>query len=204
MRQKCSMKRKLKYADSLLPLGVGDDDLLPLSEAGAELIPIGEAGADLLPITEAGDGLLPLGELSDLLLPLDSNTNEPPPVGGLKLPSSWERGPVWAFRCKIAKLKGKSHLVLWVGGYKSPEQIGSSNRIGLTQRFFWSARFEFFQSLFQSIQRATTPARLFRRLALATASRSPRRRARRQPGELNVDRATRISRSIYFPAGVWP
>ena len=91
MRQKCSMKRKLKYADSLLPLGVGDDDLLPLSEAGAELIPIGEPGAELLPITEAGDGLLPLGELSDLLLPLDSNTNEPPPVGGLKLPSSWER-----------------------------------------------------------------------------------------------------------------
>jgi hypothetical protein len=87
-------------------------------------------------------------------------------------------------------------------GYKSPEQIGSSNRIGLTQRFFlWSGGFEFIQSLFQSIQRATTPARLFRRLALATASRSLRWRARRQPSEFAVDRATRIPRTIYLPVG---
>jgi hypothetical protein len=66
-------KRKLKYADFLLPLGAGDDLLMPLGGdhgllplGAGDLLPIGDD--DLLPLG-AGD-LLPIGEMTDALLPL--------------------------------------------------------------------------------------------------------------------------------------
>ena len=56
MRQKRTMKRKLKYKNGLLPLGAGDDDLLPL-----------DADHGLLPL-DSDHGLLPIGEMLDDLL----------------------------------------------------------------------------------------------------------------------------------------
>jgi hypothetical protein len=65
MRQKRTMKRKLKHFDFLLPLGV-DDDLRPISEMLDELRPIGDLLGDLKPIGEIIDDLGPISDISEL------------------------------------------------------------------------------------------------------------------------------------------
>jgi hypothetical protein len=85
MRQNRKTKRKLKYANCLLPLGGGDDTLMPFG-GDLGLLPLG--AGDLLPL--GGDlGLLPLGAGDDLLLPL--GTGDLLPIGdGDLLPISDE------------------------------------------------------------------------------------------------------------------
>jgi hypothetical protein len=108
-------KRKLKYADFLLPLGAGDDLLMPLGgdhgllPLGGDLglLPLG--AGDLLPITDddllplgagdllspgEGDDLLrPIGEMSDSLRPIGEMTDAllPLPLPRAKLSSLGDR-----------------------------------------------------------------------------------------------------------------
>jgi hypothetical protein len=71
-------KRKLKYADFLLPLGAGDDLLMPLG-GDHGLLPLG-GDHGLLPLSE--DDLLPLseGDLNNLLRPIDDVVADPDPA----------------------------------------------------------------------------------------------------------------------------
>jgi len=56
--------------------------------------------------------------------------------GGYKTIGAWEARTASGIQSQNAEIKRKKPPGTMGRGYKSPEQIGSSNRIGLIQRFF--------------------------------------------------------------------